>query len=110
MQWKTVTGQGTVEQDEDGKLNEQGQAPRSRVDLVLLIEGHHLSVQRFLVVLVLLLQDLHHRLKLLHSLHGIELETRTSQVPYRETIRKTKPEPTNGIPKWDEVGLKTTYP
>ena len=61
-----------IEGDEHGKLNEDGQTASHGVDAVGLVELHHFAAERFLVVLVLLLQLLHHGLELLHLLHGLE--------------------------------------
>ena len=58
-----------VEDDEDRHLQQQRQAAAHRVDVVLLVELHHLLVELLPVVLVLRLQLLHLRLEPLHGHH-----------------------------------------
>jgi hypothetical protein len=57
----------------DRQLRDQGQARGERIDVVLLVELHHLLVQALLVVLVLRLQFLDVGRQALKRLHRLEL-------------------------------------
>ena len=63
--------QHAVQHDEDRHLDQEGQAPAERVDLVLLVELHQLFVELLPVALVLLLDLLHLGLEPLHLQHRL---------------------------------------
>src|SRR3984893_6275369 len=65
--------EGPVEREEDGKLYNERKTTRERVDLVLLVELHHLFVELLAIVLELRLQPLHLRLHPLHRQHRLRL-------------------------------------
>ena len=65
--------QHEVERDEHRRLREQRQAGGRRVDLVLLVEGHHRLVLLGAIALVLPLDLLHLRRVLLERLHRVDL-------------------------------------
>ena len=65
--------QDEVERDEDRELEEERQAGRGRVDVVVPVELHQLFVPLLLVVLVALLDRLHLRHVRLHRLHRVDL-------------------------------------
>ena len=63
-----------VEQgEEDRHLQDQGETRTHGVDLVLLVELHHLLIEDFSIALVLLLERLDLGLQLLHAPHALEL-------------------------------------
>src|SRR5437763_10416078 len=71
-----------VQRDEERQLQQQREAGRQRVDLVLLVEGHDLLLLALLVVLVALLDPLHLRrqsLQRLHRAHLLEGERQNRQ-------------------------------
>ena len=75
-----ASGEHAVERQEDRELEHQRQAPAQRVDLVLLVELHHLFVELLAVpTLVLGLEGLDLRLQLLHLLHRARLLDRQRQ-------------------------------
>src|SRR5205085_428639 len=61
--------QHTIKTEEDGNLEEQRQTATERADLVFLHELHGLLVHLARIVLVLLLNRFHLRLKRRHALH-----------------------------------------
>ena len=71
-----------VHHDPDRRLDQQGEAPAERVDLVLLVERHERFVHGLAVAAVLLLEPLHLRLdalELQHRLRALEGERRQQQ-------------------------------
>ena len=74
------------ERDEDRHLQEKGQTPAERVDLVLLVELHHLFVELLAVVLVLRLELLDLGLHPLHGDHRLRLlrGEREQHEPHRD--------------------------
>ena len=88
--------QHEVERDEDRELRDQRQARRGRVDVVLLVELHHLLVQLLPVALVLPLDLLHLRRVLLQRLHRVDLPDRQrhEQRSGRRSSSRRSPRPT----------------
>ena len=78
-----------------GSCSDQRQARPERVDLVLLVELHHLLVVALLVVLVLLLELLDLRRELLQRLHRLELleRQRDQQRAHRDRQRDDRHAP-----------------
>ncbi|MDQ3103447.1 MAG: hypothetical protein M3Q53_06390 [Actinomycetota bacterium] len=70
---EVVALEHVVERDEDRELEQERKAGRERVDLVLLVEAHHLLLLALLVVLVLRLDRLELRLERLHRAHRFDL-------------------------------------
>jgi hypothetical protein len=68
-----VLAQHVEERDEDRQLRDKREAGAEWIDLVLLVELHHLLLLALLVVLVLGLDRLQLRLHPLHLLHRVEL-------------------------------------
>ena len=64
-------GQNQEHHKEHGHLSEERQARRHRVDLVLLVELHHLLVERLAVAAVLFLEARHFRCQSLHFQHSL---------------------------------------
>ena len=58
-----------IESKENRYLHQHWQTAPQRVDPMRLVKCHHLLVQAFLVIFVLVAKFLHLRLKLLHRLH-----------------------------------------
>ena len=68
-----LEAQGLEQDDEDGHLDQHGQAACEGVESHLLIQLHHLLRETLLVVCVLLLQGLDLGLQLLHAEGGLQL-------------------------------------
>ena len=61
--------QHLVEREEHRDLHDHRQAAGNRIDLLLLVQLHHVLAELFAVVLVPLLQVLHARLQVAHARH-----------------------------------------
>ena len=64
--------EGLIQSHEHGELHEDGQTAAHGVHAVGPVQLHHFALHGLLVVLILLLDLLHHGLELLHLLHGLE--------------------------------------
>ena len=69
--WSAQPTQNPIHDEEDGHLQEQRQTRGQRIDLVLLVELHHLFVELLAIVFVLGLKLLHFGLQALHFEHAL---------------------------------------